>query len=152
MNFSKILLYCGLGYIGFRIFSNIQQNVNETVNSLVITPNGIKADLSNPLNPRLTISAIFANPALFQITVNSFFATVTIPDGTIIGTINLNTPTVIFPSSQQAITFPISLNGLNVVTDLITGNLNYNTIKVEGYYLVNNVKVPYTQTITNQLF
>ena len=152
MSLGKILAWCAIGFVGFEILNTFKQKVTETSQSLVITPSGLTTDFSNPLNPRLTISAIFVNPSTMSITVESFFATITINDGTILGTVNLNNPTTVPAGNQATITLPISLNGLNIVTDLISGNIDYSVININGYYLVNNIKIPYTNIFKLPLY
>ncbi len=144
----KIILFTGVGYLLYKVFNKTGESIVETVNSLVFTPKGLSIDMSNFFNPILLLVVTINNPANLDFTIDSIYANLNLSDGTVLGTINNNQKINVLHNSKLNITIPISINVGNIfskITDLSI--VKERNIKIDGYYYVNGLKVPYTNSL-----
>jgi LEA14-like dessication related protein len=144
----KLLFLFGSGFLIYKIIQKTGLTINETVNSLVFSPAGLSMDWSNPLNPQIIVIVKINNPSKMDFTIQSIFLTLTLNDGTVLGTVNMNSPIAITANTNKSINLPISVNGSNILQLIATNAIvNQRNIKIEGYYYVSGVKLPYSNNL-----
>lgn len=146
MNIKTIAIAAAV-FVGYKFLSQKKDELTELKESVIASIADVSMDWSNPIAPKLFVQVDITNPSQGAATLTDIFATIKHADtGTTIGTINQHMTIPIEPMQTSGINVPVTINGLNIIMEIIAGAFEPN-IKIEGYAKANGIKIDFTKEV-----
>lgn len=142
---NKGLLIFGAVAVGGAIWY-IGSNAGQLQNDVSFYPADVRVGGSF-FSPQIIIRMVAHNPGTGTAKVNALKANI-IFNGAVFGTVVTPAPFTIAPGVDTPFDLPINISDLSVLTDIvsaITGNINTETITVDGSANVDGIAIPFNK-------